>query len=84
MTETKISDRALLFALLNLVGDLAVRITGETPLLCVPDEAGVKQHLYPDATATNWIPYGAKARCPICHRPEANITSGTSDPHTAQ
>lgn len=47
-----VEDRALLVALLDAVGALAKRLTGETMLVCVKDSSGGYVHLYQDQGVT--------------------------------
>lgn len=54
------TDHALIVALFNLVGAAIERLTGETILLCVEDEAGNIMHLYPD---TSKLTFGRD--CPV-------------------
>ena len=45
-----VTDREMLWALFNLVGDLYQRLTGEMPQVCLKTEQGDWTHAYPCAS----------------------------------
>lgn len=58
-----LTEQHLLYALLNLVGDLAKKMTGETPILCLEDDAGNILHVAPGNI--QWCKAGEKVACVI-------------------
>lgn len=74
---SEITDRDFLIALFNLVGALAERLTGLTPMVCVHDQAGNVTHFYPSTQYVTWIrreevaranaapPIEGDMRCPL-------------------
>lgn len=51
----KMTDRALIIALFNLVGAVMERQSRGKILLCVEDEAGNVMHLYPDTSKVTFL-----------------------------
>lgn len=49
------TDRDMLVAIFNLMGGLALRVTGETPILCVKGEDGNMYHVYPQTNNVTWV-----------------------------
>jgi hypothetical protein len=47
-------DHQLLVGLVNLVGSLAQKLTGETPLLCLESRDGPILHVYPQTAHVGW------------------------------
>jgi hypothetical protein len=73
-TPPSLTDRDLLAVLLNLMGELAVKLTGETPYLCVHDAAGEAHHLVPSPHAVTWLMPGDPPRCSNCRAGRALTT----------
>lgn len=53
------TEKEMLVALLNLVGNLAMRLTGEIPVVCVQSSDGSWLHIQPDSSYVTWHPVGA-------------------------
>ena len=65
-------DRTLLIGLINLVGSLAQKLTGETPLLCLERPDGTVLHIYPATSQVSWqAGLQPPGECPLHSRLEA-------------
>jgi hypothetical protein len=68
------SQRALGVAIFNLLGSLAQKLTGETPLLCLDVPREGVQHVYPSTELVQW----AKGKRPpqrcILHGQQGHVT----------
>jgi hypothetical protein len=60
-----ITDRQCILALLDLVGALAGKLTGETPMLCLKDAEGNIIHLTLIGGDVQWFKDPSRARCCI-------------------
>src|SRR4051812_29693279 len=76
-TDHNVSADNLLIGLMNMVASLTHRLTGCTPLLCIDDDKGGKQHFLPDYGGCTLIPRGGDPMCPVCNSaiPSVNGTA---------
>ena len=59
------TEQDYMACLINLVGALAKKLTGETPMLCLQDSEGNITHFVPDTTQVTWLKDGEKWDCQL-------------------
>jgi hypothetical protein len=60
-----VTDRMVLDALLEVVGELANRLTGEYPMVCLEDDEGNILHVILGVSGVQWFKDPVAARCCI-------------------
>ena len=63
------TERELLVAILNAIGALSIRTTGEAFVVCAKDRAGNVYHVYPDDSQVTWVSQKGEAVPPSAVSP---------------